>query len=92
MKVLTQYMTQYIPSHHELGSNCDSLSIQASKAIKLEDTCCSLPSPSCKLKSISPPEGTRVETGKGGEMGLGKNGPFVSPNGSFVGNRSVAGG
>ena len=31
------------------------------------------------------PEGTRVETGKGGEMGLGKNGPFVSPNGSFVG-------
>ena len=54
---------------------------------------CRFQSPSCKLKSISnespSPRRTRgderVETGKGGGKGLGKNGPFVSPNGSFGG-------
>ena len=65
-----------------------------SKAIKLEDTCCSLPSPSCKLKSISTESAQRErqkreERGwkrvKGEKWGWGrKNGPFVSPNGSFV--------
>ena len=46
--------------------------------------------PSCKLKSIPNAEREeRVETGKGGGKGLGKNGPFVSPNGSFGGVTGV---
>lgn len=94
MKVLTQCMTQYILSHHELGSNCNSLSIQARRAAAKQSNQARghLLQPSFSLmqtqvyfQQAAPPEGTRVETGKGGEMGLGKNGPFVSPNGSFVG-------
>ena len=92
MKVLTQYMTQYILSYHELGSNCDSLSrFKQGKQQQSNQARGHLLQPSFSLMQTqvyfqqAAPEGTRVETGKGGEMGLGKNGPFVSPNGSFVG-------